>query len=319
MEHRAKTKHINADALSRRPPENCLEYQPLAANALHDPAWRRHNPSKRRQRVESQIQPGPCQPLDWSNLQQSDHNIRVVYDMVKGGNLKPTTTALSKHSDEVKTLCSIYESLLVANNGTLYKRKPSTGNQQPFTQIIVPFSERRRIAEELHQGLNGWHPANTLAGQKTVLLARLVKRHPPHGRPLREMCTIQKTTQPKTRKATTHDHERTVGTIKDRHNEPHPPSTSGYKYISMVIDHFTKWIKIFPIKNQAAAMVAHTLVNKVFSTHGMPLQILTDRGANFESDIFRVSVVDSQSIRFEQRHINHLRKGILSDSTQLSI
>ena len=91
------------------------------------------------------------------NLQLSDPKVRIVYDMVKGGNPKSTSSALSKHSDEVKTLCSIYESLLVANNGTLYRKKPSTENQQPFTQIIVPFSERRRIAEELHQGLNGGH------------------------------------------------------------------------------------------------------------------------------------------------------------------
>ena len=41
------------------------------------------------------------------------------------------------------------------------------------------------------------------------------------------------------------------------------------------------------MKNQEATTVAKLLVDRVFCVHGCPLQILTDRGSNFESSLFR--------------------------------
>ena len=54
-----------------------------------------------------------------------------------------------------------------------------------------------------------------------------------------------------------------------------------------VIDHFTKWVELFPMKNQEASTVARILVDRVFCVHSCPLQILTDLGPNFESHLFR--------------------------------
>lgn len=68
---------------------------------------------------------------------------------------------------------------------------------------------------------------------------------------------------------------------------PHPPSHKGNRYILTMIDHFTKWVKIFPLRNQEASTVAKVLVDKVFCVHDIPMQILTDQGKNFESDLFR--------------------------------
>ena len=68
---------------------------------------------------------------------------------------------------------------------------------------------------------------------------------------------------------------------------PHPVSTKGNAYILTVIDHFTKWVELFPMRNQEAPTVARILVDRVFCVHGCPIQILTDRGPNFESQLFR--------------------------------
>ena len=54
-----------------------------------------------------------------------------------------------------------------------------------------------------------------------------------------------------------------------------------------VIDHFSKWANAFPIRNQEAKTIAQTLLDKVFCYLGMPLQILSDQGANFQSDLFK--------------------------------
>ena len=68
---------------------------------------------------------------------------------------------------------------------------------------------------------------------------------------------------------------------------PHPTSARGNIYILTLIDHFTKWTVMFPMRNQEASTIAHLLVDRVFCVHGLPLQILTDRGQNFESELFQ--------------------------------
>ena len=76
---------------------------------------------------------------------------------------------------------------------------------------------------------------------------------------------------------------------------PHPACSNGNVYVLTVIDHFTRWVELIPMKNQEAATVVKALVDKVFCVHGCPLQILTDRGTNFESHLFR-ELCDRMSI-----------------------
>ena len=67
---------------------------------------------------------------------------------------------------------------------------------------------------------------------------------------------------------------------------PHPKSKNGFVCILTLTDYFTKWSDAFPIRNQEASTVAKVLVDRVFSYMGMPIKILTNRGSNFESQLF---------------------------------
>jgi len=68
---------------------------------------------------------------------------------------------------------------------------------------------------------------------------------------------------------------------------PHSVSSRGNKFIIMVIDHFTKFGLAFPVRNHEALTVAKYLVERVFLTYGVPLQLFSDRGAEFEGSIFK--------------------------------
>ena len=68
---------------------------------------------------------------------------------------------------------------------------------------------------------------------------------------------------------------------------PHPTSSKGNRFILTVIDHFTKWVELFPMRNQEAATVAKLVFDKIICVHGCPIQILSDRGKNFESQLFQ--------------------------------
>jgi transposase InsO family protein len=64
---------------------------------------------------------------------------------------------------------------------------------------------------------------------------------------------------------------------------PHPRSRRGNIYLLTVVDHFSKWSDAFPLPNHNAVTVATKLFERVFSVFGPPLQLLSDRGAEFES------------------------------------
>lgn len=68
---------------------------------------------------------------------------------------------------------------------------------------------------------------------------------------------------------------------------PFPVTTAGNRFILVVMDYFTKWPEVFAIPNQEAVTVASKLVNEVFCRFGVPLEIHSDQGRNFESQVFQ--------------------------------
>lgn len=67
---------------------------------------------------------------------------------------------------------------------------------------------------------------------------------------------------------------------------PLPTTTSENRYLLVIVDCFTKWVEAFPLKNIRAKIIAEVFVNQVISRHGVPLEVHTDQGRNFESRLF---------------------------------
>ena len=63
-------------------------------------------------------------------------------------------------------------------------------------------------------------------------------------------------------------------------------SSKGNKYLLVVADYFTKWPEAFPLPNQEAGTVTEALVNEVVCRFGVPLELHSDQGRNFESAVF---------------------------------
>ncbi|XP_050507422.1 uncharacterized protein LOC126885038 [Diabrotica virgifera virgifera] len=68
---------------------------------------------------------------------------------------------------------------------------------------------------------------------------------------------------------------------------PFPETDAGNKYILVAMDYFTKWTEAYALPNQEAATVAEVLVKELFSRFGVPLEIHSDQGRNFESALFQ--------------------------------
>ncbi len=68
---------------------------------------------------------------------------------------------------------------------------------------------------------------------------------------------------------------------------PLPESKNGNKYILVIIDQFTKWVEAYAIPHQGSELVARKLVMDFITTFGVPLELHTDQGSNFQSVLFR--------------------------------
>ena len=66
------------------------------------------------------------------------------------------------------------------------------------------------------------------------------------------------------------------------------PESDGFNAIMVVVDRLTKRAHFFPITNEFSARdLANILYERVWTQHGLPLQIISDRGTQFAAEVFQ--------------------------------
>ena len=68
---------------------------------------------------------------------------------------------------------------------------------------------------------------------------------------------------------------------------PLPMSDSGMKWIVVFSEYLTKWVEVFATADIQASMAARLFVAGIVYRHGAVKMLLTDRGANFTSELMR--------------------------------
>jgi transposase InsO family protein len=61
----------------------------------------------------------------------------------------------------------------------------------------------------------------------------------------------------------------------------------GYTNVLVIVDHFTRFAQAFPTKNQTAKTTAEIFFHNFVLKYGFPTKLLTDQGANFESQLMQ--------------------------------
>ena len=62
-----------------------------------------------------------------------------------------------------------------------------------------------------------------------------------------------------------------------------PTTKDKYKHILVMVDSYSKWVELFPLRTQEATEVATVIFREVISRYGAMRSILSDRGQNFMS------------------------------------
>ena len=64
---------------------------------------------------------------------------------------------------------------------------------------------------------------------------------------------------------------------------PLPITNRKNRFILVIIDHFTRWVLVEPLKDAKAHSVTRTIIDRWIPTHGLPRIILSDNGPHFRS------------------------------------
>lgn len=62
-------------------------------------------------------------------------------------------------------------------------------------------------------------------------------------------------------------------------------SPGGYTFLLVVIDGFSKWVEIFPLRNALATTIGKLVETQLFCRFGSPHVVVSDNGTNFSSQI----------------------------------
>lgn len=62
--------------------------------------------------------------------------------------------------------------------------------------------------------------------------------------------------------------------------------SNGNKYISRIIDRFTRWPEGYPVRDISSTTIAHALVENNIPRFGIPLRITVDQSTQFTSKLF---------------------------------
>ena len=271
IEYRKGTKNGNADALSRL----CTEPDDDEDRESVEPAIINFIVSYSKQLNEQQLQ---------------DPNLKWLYDLKMRAKLenKYTLTSIKLENKQQRSLFAQWNRIFVINE-TLYRAwySPNDKQQLILFQYVLPLQQIDEILKIAHDPAFSGHTGIN----KTT--NRIKNRYywPGWEQDVKNYVKSCETCQRV--KGITYKNDAPLIPIQSLKPfqiinadimGPFPISKHHNKSILIIVDHFTKWVQLFALKNTNAINVAKCLL-KFISANGIPDQILTDQGSNFQSQV----------------------------------
>lgn len=225
---------------------------------------------------------------DVENEQKRDNTLKLVRAWVEN-NQKPNWADVAMHNIEIKYYWNRIESFEIKDN-ILCRKWESNNGKKIAWQIVMPENLKSSVLKQLHDSVTGGH----LGLKKTLSKVRQryfwfgIRKYVENWCRKCDVCASRKS--PPTR-ARAPMRKYNVGAPLERIAidvmGPLPTSLTGNKYLLVICDYFTKFAHAVPMRNQEADTVAKTLVDNFITIFGVPMQIHTDQGSNFESNLFK--------------------------------
>jgi hypothetical protein len=228
---------------------------------------------------ESATQTGPQAPLspdDWRRAQRQDRYLGACLDFL-------STRTLPADEATAAFVAAGSRSMAISEEGLLTSVRISTKDRETTEQrILVPAALVTQTISGLHEELGTPHP-----GYKKLLSALQSRYTWPNMvtqiRDYAQNCaSCRKQTPvsapPESRKALA---GRPFAKIVIEVLGPFTLSTSGYSWIVMITDTFTRWTELYPTRNPEPETVARLLSEEWCCRWGYPQKLYFDRGIVF--------------------------------------
>ena len=225
--------------------------------------------------------------IELRRAQTEDPSIGIVINWLEHS-YEPTTREQQLTGPETRALWLNRDHLRL-QDGILYY---SWTNQIDRSEcLIVPLELRPRVLYFCHDSKSSGH-----LGQKKTL-DRLKQRFYWHGMSKDSYIYVQQCSNCNQNKKG----NRTPRSAQELYHagypmervhldilEPiNPKSKAGSVYILVMVDQFTKWVELAPLPAQNAEVTAEAFLKHFIVTFGCPLEIHTDQGKNFQSNLFK--------------------------------
>ena len=228
-------------------------------------------------------------PTEFENEQINDPDIGPVYKFLKESPIKPKWSEISMLSSETKTLINDWDRLIFENS-LLCRKWESKDGHKHWLQIIVPTKYRDQILQQLHDSATGGHLGFWRTYNKIQVrfywpkLREYIKLWVQTCKP----CQMRKGPK-QTPRASMQTYlvgapfERIATDIMG----PFSTTDRDNTWLMVIGDYFSKFAVSVPLPDMTARTVSQALVDNWISYFGVPLEIHTDKGTNFESMLFK--------------------------------
>ncbi|XP_069840942.1 uncharacterized protein [Dendropsophus ebraccatus] len=284
-QYRPGRSNANADALSRNPLENPSGPTDEEREEVETPNFMKvPKPLKSApvQGVEQAVEITAGRSMEeWQDCQQQDPQIARVREWL-----------LTDHQPayrECETLTSFGKKLwlqrgrLTFREGVLCRRVQLPTEIGPTWQVVIPDSEVRNVAEWMHERKGHFGPAKTWAWLQRFFY------HPNSQKVAQDICRSCRNCN----LARAGDQQAPIGVIQTSYPLQLVmmdyltvgESPRGYKYLLVMVDHFTKFAVAVPTRDQTAESAAQCLWKNFILPYGCPTQLHSDQGACFEGRV----------------------------------
>lgn len=230
------------------------------------------------------------QPEQVRVLQMNDPEIGKVISWKTESNVRPERDLVAGESPFVRHLWLIWDQLTVLD-GVLFKKWISCKGTQSYLQLILPSILKQQVLESAHSAISSGHLGvnkTTSKLQQSFYWYRLKESVKDF---IQNCVTCGSRKRPgKTPKSPMIEY--TVSYPMDRICTdilgPLPVcESSSAKYILCCQDSFTKFVECYAIPDQRSNTIADKIVFEFLSRYGCCLDIHSDRGSNYQSELFR--------------------------------
>ena len=225
--------------------------------------------------------------LQARTMQRSDYATRMLFNRIKSGNIAGWKQPCLRPYERSASRITIV--------GDVLWYKVDVGD----SVIVIPFTFLVEVALQTHWQMS--HPGRN----KLMKIIQQIVWHPSLGAVVADVCTScfvcqqyktasQMVSPPVQRLQMSRPFEMIAADLVQL-----PKTHQGCVACLVVVDHFTKWATLVPIKNKRADTVSSALEHRVIpSLSRRPEKILTDNGPEFVSELFNrvLSKYDIQHI-----------------------